>query len=237
MPPTATISHEVPQPDVPQPISRVFGFDRGTPIDRYYIERFLDQNKSDIRGRVMEVGSASYTKRFGGTRVNQIDVLHATPGNPHATLVGDLATGAGIPDDRYNCIVLTQVLPFVFDIFGAVKTCHRALRPGGVVLATVPGISQISRYDMDRWGDFWRFTDLSARRLFQGAFAKDAGQAGSAGSGGSGGVDVQTAGNVSVANSFLQGMALEEIPPDQLDVIDPDYQLIITIRARKGPQS
>jgi hypothetical protein len=217
---SATISH-----DVPQPVSRVFGFDRGTPIDRYYIERFLDQNKSDIRGRVMEVGSASYTKRFGGTRVNQIDVLHATPGNPHATLVGDLATGAGIPDDRYNCIVLTQVLPFVFDIFGAVKTCHRALRPGGVILATVPGISQISRYDMDRWGDFWRFTDLSAKRLFEEAFAPG------------GEVEVQTAGNVAVATSFLQGMALEEIPSDQLNVIDPDYQLIITIRAPKGPQS
>jgi SAM-dependent methyltransferase len=215
---SATISHPVPQP-----VSRLFGFDRGTPIDRYYIERFLEENKSDIRGRVMEVGSASYTKRFGAGPVEKIDVLHATAGNPHATLVGDLASGAGIPDDTFDCIVLTQVLPFVFDVAGAVRTCHRALRPGGVVLATVPGISQISRYDMQRWGDFWRFTDLSARRLFEEAFAGDAGT-----------VYVQSAGNVAVATSFLQGMALEEMPVEELDAVDPDYQLIITIRARKG---
>ncbi|HLZ07698.1 MAG TPA: methyltransferase domain-containing protein, partial [Chloroflexota bacterium] len=211
---------------VPQPMSRVFGFDRGTPIDRYYIERFLEENKADIRGRVMEVGSAAYTKRFGSGRVDRIDVLHATAGNPHATIVGDLASGEGIPKNAFDCIVLTQVLPFVFDVFGAVKNCCRALKADGVVLATLPGISQISRYDMDRWGDFWRFTDLSARRLFEEAFGKDGGS-----------VDVRTAGNVAVATSFLQGMALEGIPADELDAVDPDYQVIITVRARKGFRS
>ena len=211
------------QSAVPQPVSRVFGFDRGTPIDRYYIERFLEQNKPDIRGRVMEVGSASYTRRFGSNQIQQIDVLHATPGNPHATLVGDLATGVGIPANAFDCIVLTQVLPFVFDLVSAVKTCHHALRPGGVVLATVPGISQISRYDMDRWGDYWRFTDLSARRLFHEAFLPDGGT-----------VAVQTAGNVAVATSFLKGLSLEEMSPEELDPTDPDYQVIITIRAKKG---
>ena len=215
----ATIS----KPVMPQPVSRVFGLDRGTPIDRYYIERFLEQNKSDIRGRVMEVGSASYTRRFGGARVEKCDVLHAAAGNPHATLVGDLASGAGIPESAFDCIVLTQVLPFVFDVAGAVRTVHGALRAGGVVLATVPGISQISRYVMDRWGDFWRFTDLSARRLFQEAFASTNGT-----------VDVRAEGNVTAATSFLQGMALEEISADELDGNDPDYQVIITIRAKKG---
>ena len=206
------------QTAVPQPVSRVFGFDRGTPIDRYYIERFLEHNKPDIRGRVMEVGSASYTKRFGAN-VQQVDVLHAT-------LVGDLATGVGIPQSTFDCIILTQVLPFVFDVVSGVKTCHRALKPGGIVLATVPGISQISRYDMDRWGDFWRFTDLSARRLFDEAFLPDGGT-----------VEVQTAGNVAVATSFLQGLSLEEMSPEELDPTDPDYQVIITIRAKKGNRS
>jgi SAM-dependent methyltransferase len=207
----------------PQPVSRVFGFDRGTPIDRYYIERFLGQNTEDIRGRVMEVGSAAYTRKFGQGRVDQTDVLHATRGNSHATIVGDLPTGDGIPENAFDCIVLTQVLPFVFDVAAAVRTVYRALRPGGVALATVPGISQISRYDMDRWGDFWRFTDLSARRLFEEAFAPTGGT-----------VEVQTAGNVSVANCFLQGLALEEISEELLDAVDPDYQVIITIRAMKG---
>jgi hypothetical protein len=207
----------------PQPVSRLFGFDRGTPIDRHYIEAFLEANAQSIRGRVMEVGDASYTHQFGGNRVERSDILHATAGNPKATLIGDLANGSGIPKEAFDCILLTQVLPFIFNVSDAIAICQRALRSGGVVLATVPGISQISRYDMDRWGDFWRFTDLSARRLFEQVFLP-----------GGGTVDVGTCGNVCVANSFLQGQALEEISRDDLEFNDPDYQLIITIRARKG---
>ncbi len=206
-----------------QPVSRVFGFDRGTPIDRHYIERFLEANCEAIRGRVMEVGDATYAREFGGPRVSHCDVLHATADSARATIVGDLSTGRGIPEAAFDCMILTQVLPFIFDVRGAVATCHRALRPGGVVLATVPGISQISRYDMDRWGDFWRFTDLSTRRLFEEAFVPAGGS-----------VNVCARGNVVVAKQFLDGIALEELTPEDLEYDDPDYQLVITVRARKG---
>ena len=198
-----------------EPLSRVFGTDRGTPIDRFYIERFLAQHAADVRGRVLEIGDATYTCRFGGDRVAQSDVLHATPGNRHATLIGDLATGAGVPRGAFDCLILTQVLPFVFDVRGAVATAAAALRPGGVVLATVPCISPISRYDMDRWGDFWRFTPLSARRLFDEAFAT---------------LDVATHGNALAATAFVQGMALEELREDELLPTDVDFPLIITVR-------
>lgn len=203
-----------------EPVSRVFGTDRGTPIDRYYIERFLDRCALDVRGRVLEVGDSSYTRRFGGERVRQSDVLHAVAGNPKATVIGDLATGAGIPVGGFDCLILTQVLPFLFDVRGAVRTAHAALKPGGVVLATVPCISQISRYDMDRWGDFWRFTPLSARRLFEEAFG-----------GGGDQVSIESYGNALAATAFVQGLALEEVTSAELDVRDDDYPVIITIRA------
>jgi hypothetical protein len=202
-----------------EPVSRVFGYDRGTPIDRYYIEDFLRANSDQIRGRVLETGDATYTRRFGSA-VRECDVLHATEGNRKATIVGDLASGCGIPESAFDCIILTQVLPFIFDVRAAVATCHRALKHGGFVLATVPGISQISRYDMDRWGDFWRFTTRSAQQLFEEVF-------------GEGRVEVASFGNVSVATHFLQGLALEEIDPEELTVSDPDYQLIITIKAQR----
>jgi SAM-dependent methyltransferase len=205
-----------------EPVSRLFGYDRGTPIDRYYIENFLRANSSEIRGRVLEIGDATYTRRFG-TNVSHGEVLHAMPGNRQATLIGDLATGRDIPHGAFDCIILTQVLPFIFDVRGAVSTCHRALKPGGLVLATVPGISQISRHDMDRWGDFWRFTDRSARQLFEDAFGK-------------GQVEIETFGNVVLAAKFLQGLALEEIRPEELAPNDPDYQLIITMKATRPDQ-
>jgi len=141
------------------PISRVFGFDRGTPIDRYYIEKFLARYAADIRGRVLEVGDDSYTREFGGGRVTQSDVLHVSENNPHATIVADLADAAHVPSNSFDCIVLTQTLHLIYDVRAAVSTLHRILRPGGVLLATIPGITQIDRYDWaESW--YWAFTSL-----------------------------------------------------------------------------
>lgn len=200
-----------------KPVSRKFGLDRGTPVDRTWIESFLSDEAARIRGSVLEIGDPGYTRRFG-TAVTESHVLHATGEAPGTTIVGDLSTGEGVPDAAFDCIVLTQTLPFVFDVAGAVSTCRRALRPGGSMLATLPGISQISRYDMDRWGDFWRFTDLSARRLFEAEFE-------------SANVTVRTHGCVGSACAFLHGLAAEELDAELLAAVDPDYQVLITVVA------
>ena len=203
------------------PVSRKFGWDRGgLPVDRYYIERFLQDHARDIRGRVLEARDDAYTRRFGGASVTQADVLHPTRDNPRATIVADLTRGETIPDDAFDCVVLTQVLPFISDVQGAVRTLHRILRPGGVALVTVPGISQIIRYDMDRWGDYWRFTTLSIRRVFEHAFP-------------AGEIAVEAHGNVLVATAFLHGLSTRDLHPHELDYRDSDYEVLITVRAVK----
>ena len=155
------------------PFSRHFGYDRGTPIDRIYIEAFLDRNRVDIKGRVLEVGDNSYTLRFGGAAVRASDILHVDASNPHATLVGDLADGRGLPERAFDCIVLTQTLHLVYDLARAAETLHRMLRPGGVLLVTVPGISSVDRGE---WGASWHwsFTLQSLARLLAGPFGADA---------------------------------------------------------------
>ena len=202
------------------PVSRVFGADRGQPIDRYYIESFLKESAEDIRGCVLEIGDPAYTLRYGGERVTHSEVLHAQAGNDQATLVGDLATGEGIPEAKFDCMILTQTFPFIHDVGAAIQNSYKALRPGGVLLATVSGISQISRYDMDRWGDYWRFTDASCQRLFGDVFGEEH-------------VTIRTHGNVLSACAFLQGLATRELKQSALDETDPDYQMLITIRAEK----
>jgi hypothetical protein len=202
------------------PVSRSFGFDRGGPIDRYYIENFLEKYKMDIVGRVMEIGDSTYIQKYGGERVTQTDVLHAVTGNPQATLVGDLSTGKGIPWNTFNCIILVQTLNVIFDTRNSIHNCFKALKPGGSLLVTFPGISQVSRYDMDRWGDYWRFTDASARRLFGEVFGID-------------NVEVETFGNVRVASAFLYGLSNHDLKKAVLDYHDPDYQVLITVRAIK----
>jgi hypothetical protein len=201
-------------------VSREFGGDRGQPVDRHYIDAFLADCSHDIRGRVLEIGEPLYTKQFGGSKVAWSDVLHAEPGNPQATLVGDLTTGEGIPEGVFDCLLLTQTFPCLYEVRSAIAVCHRSLRAGGVLLTTFPGISQISRYDMDRWGDYWRFTSLSARRLFEEAFDPER-------------VLVTPYGNVLAAAAFLYGLAAEELKPEELNYRDPDYEVLIAVRAVK----
>lgn len=168
----------------------------------------------------MEVGDPGYTRMFGSGQVDRSDVLHAIPGNSAATLVGDLATGQGIPIGVFDCMILTQTLPFIYGLEAAVATAHAALADGGVLLATFPGISQVSRYDMDRWGDYWRLTDASASRLFGDVF-------------GPANVKVVTFGNVLAACALLQGLATQELKRTELDFRDDDYQVVIGVRAVK----
>ncbi len=202
------------------PISRVFGFDRGLPIDRYYIERFLSAHATDICGRVLEIGDATYTRKFGGTRVTSSDVLHVVEGNAEATIIADLACADHIPSNSFDCIILPQTLQFIYNIQAAIQTLHRILKGGGVLLATFPGISQISRYDMERWGEYWRFTTLSAKRLFEEGFPL-------------GDVKVEADGNVLTAIAFLHGLVADEFKQEELDYRDPDYEVLITVRSVK----
>ena len=201
------------------PFSYHFGFDRGQPIDRYYIENFLDCFSNDIRGRVLEIGDRSYTTRFGGNRVSQSDVLHVSKDNPQATIIGDLTDADHIASDAFDCIILTQTLHLIYDVGRAVRTLYRILKPGAVLLLTVPGITQISS---DRWKTtwYWSFTTQSAQRMFSDVF-------------GDGNVSVNAYGNVLTATSFLYGMAAQELDAKALDWHDPNYQLLITVRAVK----
>jgi SAM-dependent methyltransferase len=205
--------------DRAQPVSRRFGMDRGQPIDRHYIEAFLRRHQPRIRGNVMEIGGSRYARMFGRD-VQRLDVLHATADNAEATLVGDLTDPASLPAESVDCLICTQTLGFIFDVQAAVAGIHHVLRPGGSVLATVGGISQVSRYDMDRWGDYWRFTDAAVRRLFGARFGAN--------------IEIATFGNVAVSLAFLQGIAVEDLHDrGVLDVTDPDYQLVIGIAARR----
>jgi SAM-dependent methyltransferase len=208
-----------------EPVSRTFGFERGKPIDRWYIERFLAAHASDVRGSVLEVAEPTYTQCYGAGDVERSEVLHAAPGNPQATLVGDLTTGEGIPAAAFDCFVMTQTLPFIYEVADAVRGAHRLLRPGGVVLASVPGMSQVSREDQRDWGDWWRFTSQGARRLFADVFGDDA-------------VQVAAYGNVLAACAFLYGLAAEDLTQAQLAHRDPEYELVTTVRAvRRAPAS
>jgi glycosyltransferase involved in cell wall biosynthesis/SAM-dependent methyltransferase len=201
------------------PISRMWGYDRGLPIDRYYIESFLARRSGDIRGRVMEIEDSTYTRRFGGNRVTRSDILHVDDSNPLATIVGDLTNAPQIPADTFDCIILTQTLQLIYEVRDAIRTLHRILRPGGVLLATFPGITQNNDRDWSEYW-YWAFTPLSGRRLFEEVFAPED-------------VKIETTGNVLSAAAFLYGVSAGELTREELDFTDRGYEVIITARATK----
>ena len=203
-----------------KPVRNAFGFGHGQCIDRYYIENFLDRHATDIHGHVLEISNNNYTRRFGGQAVSHSDVLHVTPGNLRATIIADLTDAKHIQSDSFDCIILTQTLQFIYDIRAALRTLHRILKPGGVLLVTFHGISQIARYDMESWGEYWRLTTLSSRRLFLEVFPENS-------------VTVQAFGNVLTAIALLHGLVSAELRKEELDYHDPDYELLITVRAVK----
>jgi SAM-dependent methyltransferase len=208
--------HLIPQ----NPISRKFGMDRGMPIDRVYIENFLAANQEYITGVVCEISENTYSKKFG-SKVKKYEILHCEDIGGEVTIVGDLANLDSLPRNSIDCFILTQTLNFIFDVNEAIKGVHYILKPGGVVLATVSGISQISRYDMDRWGDYWRFTDLSIKMLFDQVFGSD-------------NVEVSTFGNALAAVAFMEGVSAEELNLNQILHHDADYQITIAVKAIKS---
>lgn len=199
------------------PISSDFGFDRGTPIDRIYIEDFLRKNTEEIRGIACEIAEPTYIEKFG-KNISNIEVFHFKK-DRNATIVGDLTKVESLPENVLDCFVCTQTLNFIYDVRSAVRGIHRMLKKDGVALVTVAGICQISRHDMNNWGDYWRFTDKSLQMLFEEVFQGE--------------VIVETYGNVLTATSFLHGISVEELNSEEIFFKDQDYQVVITVKAKK----
>jgi SAM-dependent methyltransferase len=208
--------------DRTRPIGRDWGFDRGLPVDRHFIESFLSRHATDIKGRVLEVKDNSYTLRYGGDRITRSDIIHKGSDNPNATISADLSDAEEIPSNIFDCIICTQTLNLIYDVAGAVSTLHRILRPGGVLLATVPTVSRRTRDDINSYNDYWRITSAAAEKLFAAPF-------------GASEIQIEAHGNIYAAVAFLHGLAVQDVDRRKLDDVDPDFEVLIGIRARRTP--
>lgn len=200
------------------PIDPGFGGGRGTLIDRRYIERFIADHAHALRGDAAEFADTRYLDRFGGDRLRTRTVLSGEPVAGAVTI--DLASAEG-PEAAFDCVVCTQVLQYVFDLRAAVDALHRMLRPGGVVIASVPTVSRCSRYERERFGEWWRMTSAGLARLFGERF-------------GPGNVAAVGSGNILSAIAFLAGLAAEDLRDAELDHHDPDHEVVALVRATKG---
>lgn len=205
-----------------KPVSPNHGWDRGTPIDRHYIEDFLRScsDRGDIRGRALEVKSDMYTSRFSTpSSVVRIDIVDRDVTNAASTIVGDLTLGSTLPRETFDCIICTQTIHVIYDFRAVLASLQSALRPAGVLLLTMPGVSAAVAEGDD--GDYWRFTTTSVRLLLEELFSPEQ-------------VSVCAYGNVLTAAAFLYGLAAGELRPSELAFHDPRYEVLIAARAMKS---
>ena len=191
-------------------MSRNWGYDRGTPIDRWYIDRFLEQHREDIHGRALEVKDDEYVTRFGDG-LARVDILDLDATNTRATFVADLEFADVIPDATFDCFIVTQVLQYCLNMKAAVAQCARILKPGGVLLLTVPGVNKTE----DEF-ELYRFTEAGCRRIVESAF---------------GNAEVSSHGNSLVTTAFLSGLAAEEFSDEELEYFDRRFPVVHTCRA------
>jgi SAM-dependent methyltransferase len=199
-------------------VSDSYGFDRGLPVDRFYIEDFLARTAEDIRGRVLEVHDAVYTRDFGAERVTESEILDIDETNSDATLVADLVEPASLPAGRFDCVILTQTLQYVDDPEAALGNVWQSLAPGGTALITVPCLSRIDP-ELPAT-DRWRFTGRGVETLLARACPGAE-------------VDVRTRGNVLAGVAFHMGLATHELSERELEHDDDRFPLVACARVRK----
>ena len=197
-------------------VSKVYGFDRGKPIDRYYIESFLQENKEVIRGKCLEITDTQYIQKYGGNKVTSAEALDVDRNNPNATIYGDLKKLDSIKNNRFDCLIITQTLVMIDDYEAAIKECKRILKPGGILLVTMPCLSPVWNID----NHHWRFTGASARYVFGKYFDKNK-------------LEIKTYGNALTGQAFWVGMSQQDLKKDELKFNDPYFPVIVSIKAIK----
>lgn len=204
------------------PYRAELGGRRGSYIDRFYIEQFLATHQLSIRGSVVEIQSDQYTRQFGGGRVERSEILDISRANEQRTLTLDLTETATAPEAEFDCVICTQTLLLIRDTTAAIRTLYKMLKPGGVLLVTVPGISPVIRGGLiaGEGEDWWRFTARSAQYAFAQVF-------------GAANVEVRSYGNVLTTTAFLHGLVQEELTREELEYHDPDYELVLGIQAAR----
>jgi hypothetical protein len=196
-------------------ISNDFGFGRGVPVDRYYIDKFFSENSNLIVGNCLEFGDSAYLDKYGTAVTEKIIFNYSsTPHISGSNITGDITKLTSLPKDEFDCIVCINVLNFIYDLPQALLGLKHMLKLDGKILLTMAGVaSHISRYDMNRWGDYWRVTDKAAVKLLEESGFK---------------IELMKVfGNPYACTAQINGFCVEDINTSELIPAHQDYQLLI----------
>jgi hypothetical protein len=198
-----------------EPFSSEWGIDRGTPVDRYFGDRFFAENAHLIGGKVLEIQTSIYTDRYG-VGVAQADSVDID-GQFGPTIVCDLAKADDvIASNSYDCFLLPYTLLVVKELEPALRNAMRIVKPGGTVLATTSVMTPI----LAEYPEYWRMTECGWREVLARVWPGCE-------------IEVRTHGNYVSAVASIMGLAQEELTERELNRHDPRFPVLISIKGRK----
>ncbi len=154
-----------------------FGVSRGTPLDRKLISDYLWTATRDIDSMnltVLEFGDRIISENMLKKSISWI-FLYSQKfeiDTKNKIIYGDLTNF----DESYSAIygtfdiiLSTQLMAFTDDPFAVVKNLNKMMKKDGVLVGTEPFLSPVSRYDNEKWGDYFRFTLKGMKKLLDSA--------------------------------------------------------------------
>ena len=196
-----------------KPFCHEFGYTRGTPIDRVFLDVFIDTIRDQVYGATLEIGGRKEDK----------SLYRFQNAEPFETLDVEAGSGADHVGDAH-CITLFR--PGSWDsilAFNVLEHCERPwivvsnflywLRPGGMAFCVVPNAQRLHRGPRD----YWRILPDAASSLFSD-FEE---------------VTILRYGNLLTSQAAMSGIAAEELHY-AMAYSDRDYPTVTCISARKA---
>jgi glycosyltransferase involved in cell wall biosynthesis len=207
-----------------QPIGK--GRQSGTPIVRYYWDKYLQKHRADIRGSALEIGTTHTIRRFGGLAVTCAEAIDLSPHSPEVAVVADLSRADAIPSDRYDCFVNQFTMHLIYDAGAALYHAIRILKPGGVLLINFSCVDYYFPCGLDmgtgeplflyRW-----YTPIQVENLLRSlSLREDA-------------YSIDIYGNLFTRIAYQLNMPAEELTRRELAYADPGHPLLICARVVK----
>jgi SAM-dependent methyltransferase len=196
------------------PIGKLFNLDRGTPIHNFYCDYFLANVAADFRGHILHVGEPDERGRAG----TSVSLFFSKMGidSVETLSLGDLHNREP-GTNHFDCIVVSDCLEYASNPDVPLELFKRLLKPGGVLLAILPGLQSGHRQGGIS-NLHWHFTTHSARNLFERFFGRD-------------NTHIRGFGNVLTAVAALHGLTAQELTSTELENHDPAYEVSIFVRA------
>lgn len=197
------------------PICQAFGLTRGTPVDRYYLRKFIAEIQPEIVGNILEVGGTPKDKDFYQLNLDSgsyYRILNLEPG-PGVDITGDVHDVSVIEPNSVDSVIIFNVLEHCYAPWLAVENIHTWLKAGGKCFAMVPSAIRVHATPVDYWRPLpdafaWLFRKFSHQKLY-------------------------VYGNPITVIASYHGIAVEELTSEELDAFHPDYPVATCIVAKK----